>query len=70
MTVIIDVSATRTGNSKPGNNVVKVINSVVNGNASAVIVTRARGSNDILYLDTVKAGDSIQKLCNVSMPSF
>lgn len=70
MTVIIDVSATRTGNSKPGNNVVKVINSVVNGNASAVIVTRARGSNDILYLDTVKAGDSIRKLCNVSMPSF
>ncbi|MRT34544.1 D-alanyl-D-alanine carboxypeptidase [Xylella fastidiosa] len=46
-TVIIDVSATRTGNSTPGNNVVKVINSVVNGNASAVIVTRARGSNDI-----------------------
>lgn len=70
MTVIIDVSATRTGNSTPGNNVVKVINSVVNGNASAIIVTRARGSNDILYLDTVKAEDSIQKLCNVSMPSF
>ncbi|MCH7234565.1 D-alanyl-D-alanine carboxypeptidase [Xylella fastidiosa subsp. multiplex] len=46
-TVIIDVSATRTGNSTPGNNVVKVINSVVNDNASAVIVTRARGSNDI-----------------------
>ncbi|HHW4674157.1 MAG TPA: D-alanyl-D-alanine carboxypeptidase/D-alanyl-D-alanine endopeptidase [Xylella fastidiosa subsp. pauca] len=74
--VIIDVSAARTGNSTteitvlPRNNVVKMINRVVNGNTSAITVSRARGSNDIYVSGTVKAGDSIQELCSVWMPSL
>lgn len=74
--VIIDVSVARTGNSTteitvlPRNNVVKMINRVVNGNTSAITVSRARGSNDIYVSGTVKAGDSIQELCSVWMPSL
>ncbi|HHW4672794.1 MAG TPA: D-alanyl-D-alanine carboxypeptidase/D-alanyl-D-alanine endopeptidase, partial [Xylella fastidiosa subsp. pauca] len=54
----------------PRNNVVKMINRVVNGNTSAITVSRARGSNDIYVSGTVKAGDSIQELCSVWMPSL
>ncbi|MCD8455514.1 D-alanyl-D-alanine carboxypeptidase/D-alanyl-D-alanine-endopeptidase [Xylella taiwanensis] len=74
--VIIDVSAVETGNSapritvSPRNNVVKVISRVVNGNTSAVTISRARGSNDIYVSGTVKPGDSIQELRSVWRPSL